>query len=191
MKLKQLLGGLVGILLAATVLTMVDSPKKALADTQVGYVGKLLPTTGDFLSGNSVNVPLNSSTNTLLGANSSVITIQPGCGLAIWPLFVLTNANAASMASNITITLASSPWTNSSNPEVAATPVGTTQFTTITTGLTYAPTGNGTNVVMGYAWFPWTNIAGAKVTVTSIATTFTNVGGVFLSNIFWKQFAPQ
>lgn len=186
---KKLFGGLVAIAL----ITLAIYPAiKSHADTQVMQTGYLLPRIGDFLNGNMVQVPLNSNTNLTPGTSAAIVSVPPGCSLSIWPVFVVTNANANSMASNITITLATSPWTNSANAEVAATPVGTTMFTTnFTTGLTFAPTGDGTNTVMAYGYFSWTNIAAAKVTLVNLATTFTNVGGVNVSNVFYRIVAPQ
>lgn len=190
MKMTKVFGGLaVGFLLTLAIVGLREPVK---AETQVMQTGYLLPRTGDFLNGNLTQIPLGSSTNLTPGTSSTIVSVPPGCGLSIFPVFCVTNANAVSMASNITCTLAISPWTNAANPEVAATPVGTTMFTTnYSTGLTLVSTGLGTNVVMAYGFFSWTNIAGGKVALGSLATTFTNVGGVNVSNVFWRIVAPQ
>ncbi len=187
--IKFIIGAVAACAMVA-VFSLVDSTSKA--DTQVMQIGTLLPYTGDFLNGNMVQIPLSGTTNLTPGSNSQIVTLKPGCGVAVYPYFSVTNANGFSTLSNVTLVFATSPWTNAANAEVAATPVGTTNFTTITNGMIFTGSISGTNTaVMGYVFLPWTNIAGSRLTLVSATTTATNVGGVNLSNVWWKIYGPQ
>lgn len=191
MKMTKVFGGLaVGFLLTLAIVGLREPVK---ADTQLMQTGYLLPLKGDLLNGNMFQIPLNSNTNIALGGNAGIVAIKPGAGIALYPYFIVTNTvgTGLSTVSNVTFTFATSPWTNSANAEVASTPVGTTNFTTITNNLVYSVSQNGNTAVLGYMWIPWTNIAGSRFTLISAATTATNVGGINVSNIWWEQFAPQ